>query len=532
MKKRRIWILAVVVSSFFLGWLGVPRGLEGSLPIGVHDSVSTIVLAEQPDGKNGRLDTLYVGTRRGLYVSLDRGNHWRRVFRPSLWDGRIYDIVLDSVNPHSLIVAAGSGLFISTDGSTRWRRLLPERRPVSCVALDPRRPNRILIGTPEGLQISEDRGQTWTRLHRGLPMGSVRSIVVHPNDQDCYYSLSDSGLFSSRDGGTTWNRIWITLKNETEEESTINEEDEKREEKQPQEIGDLVIDPVPGALFLGTESGILVSRDEGKKWVYLPTLGIGMQKVVQMVLDPSAPGSLYVATGEGLFYLEAGKIWSPLRDGLPAGPVHAVALAGKGKQIWVGTAQGLFQVSKPERNLSSPPMTGVQPLTVQEPSVQEVQRVAVRYAEVMPEKIYGWRAGAIWRNLFPKLSLSLDRDKDSTVVSSTSGGKTTFSVGPEDESVKVGVDFTWDLANLIWNPDQTTIDARSRLMVQLRQDILEEVTRLYFERKRLLSEFQRNPTEDKLLQDERSLKIQELTAQLDALTGSWFSRKCRSPDGG
>jgi len=148
---------------------------------------------------------------------------------------------------------------------------------------------------------------------------------------------------------------------------------------------------------------------------------------------------------------------------------------------------------------------------------------AIRYAEVMPDKIRGWRAGAMWRNWLPKFTVSLDRSRNQTIASATSSGKTTFSVGPEDESYKVGFGFTWDFANLVWNPDQISIDNRSRLMVQLRQDILEEVTRLYFERKRLLAEFQGNPTGDTILLHERDLRVEEATAQLDALTGGWFS---------
>ena len=89
----------------------------------------------------------------------------------------------------------------------------------------------------------------------------------------------------------------------------------------------------------------------------------------------------------------------------------------------------------------------------------------------------------------------------------------------------MGFGLSWDFANLIWNSDQISIDTRSRLMVQLRQDILEEVTRLYFERRRLCAEFQGNPTSDAILLHERRLRIEEVSAQLDALTGGWFSRE-------
>ncbi len=160
-----------------------------------------------------------------------------------------------------------------------------------------------------------------------------------------------------------------------------------------------------------------------------------------------------------------------------------------------------------------------------EPSIRQVQEAAIRYAEVDPEKILRWRKTAAWRTWLPKFTLHLDRDRSQTIASSSSQGKTTFSVGPEDESFRLGFDFTWDLANFIWNPDQISIDARSRLTTQLRQDLLEEVTKVYYERRRLLLEFQGSPTEDPILKAERLLRVEELTAFLDAGTGGAFSRE-------
>jgi len=76
-------------------------------------------------------------------------------------------------------------------------------------------------------------------------------------------------------------------------------------------------------------------------------------------------------------------------------------------------------------------------------------------------------------------------------------------------------------------------------MVQLRDDILEEVTRLYFERKRLLLEAARleedrsRDNEDrsgiflaKLL--EKKIRVEELTAYIDAYTGGRYSEALRA----
>lgn len=159
-----------------------------------------------------------------------------------------------------------------------------------------------------------------------------------------------------------------------------------------------------------------------------------------------------------------------------------------------------------------------------EPTILRLQQAAIAYAEVQPEKIARWRRVAQWSRLFPKFSLSVDQDSDSTIASSTAAGKTTFAIGPEDRSGSLSFGLTWDFADLFWNSDQTSIDVRSRLMVQLRHDLLEEVNRVYFERRRLLSEFAAHPSEDPLLSRERSLRLEELSAQLDGLTGGWFSR--------
>ena len=79
------------------------------------------------------------------------------------------------------------------------------------------------------------------------------------------------------------------------------------------------------------------------------------------------------------------------------------------------------------------------------------------------------------------------------------------------------------LKYLFWNEHQTTIDIRSKLMVQLREDILNEVTRIYFERRRLQVELADNKSIVGAQRAKKDLRLQELTASIDALTGGRFS---------
>jgi len=61
-------------------------------------------------------------------------------------------------------------------------------------------------------------------------------------------------------------------------------------------------------------------------------------------------------------------------------------------------------------------------------------------------------------------------------------------------------------------------------MVQLRDDIVDETTRLYYERRRLQVELLIKPPKDAQGKIKKALRLQELTASLDGLTGGNFSK--------
>jgi len=65
-------------------------------------------------------------------------------------------------------------------------------------------------------------------------------------------------------------------------------------------------------------------------------------------------------------------------------------------------------------------------------------------------------------------------------------------------------------------------------VVQLRDDILDEVNKLYFERLRVKIELDNLSIEDRKKRAEKELRLEELTASLDALTGGYFSQALKS----
>ena len=158
-----------------------------------------------------------------------------------------------------------------------------------------------------------------------------------------------------------------------------------------------------------------------------------------------------------------------------------------------------------------------------EPGIQEIQEAAIRYAEVHKGKIDEWRKCAKRKALLPTLSVNTGRCLTDYYHWDAGTNPDTLQKGkdPTDWSVTA----SWNLGELIWNDDQTSIDARSRLMVQLRDDIINEVTRLYFERRRLQIELLTNPPKNLQTKLEKELRLQEFTAGIDALTGGHLSKK-------
>lgn len=164
-------------------------------------------------------------------------------------------------------------------------------------------------------------------------------------------------------------------------------------------------------------------------------------------------------------------------------------------------------------------------LSKEEPAICELQCAAIRYAEVEPNKILNWRRQAALKAFMPEVSVGYDTDTYRTIDAYNYGGKTTYAVGPDDGANGWDVSASWDLGDLIYNDDQTSIDSRSKLMVQLRNDVLDQLNAAYFERKKLQKQLDRlsDKTSDAYL--EREIKIEELTATIDGLTGGYFSRR-------
>src|SRR5665213_1002037 len=88
---------------------------------------------------------------------------------------------------------------------------------------------------------------------------------------------------------------------------------------------------------------------------------------------------------------------------------------------------------------------------------------------------------------------------------------------------------TWDLSKIIFNPDEIGAQFQALRTADARREVESLVIRLYFERRRLKAESAAADDQDMPSGLRRELRIAEVEAELDALTGGAFVRLARHP---
>jgi hypothetical protein len=160
-----------------------------------------------------------------------------------------------------------------------------------------------------------------------------------------------------------------------------------------------------------------------------------------------------------------------------------------------------------------------------EPGIVDVQDAAANYARVHPDVYDSWLSAARWAYLLPRNLQGQVRRTDtdqSDVRTTTSGLSDLVSV---DEQLQLQFRADWDLTRLVFNRDGITAARQIERIVNQREDILTTVNKLYFARRQLQVELELEPPSSVERAVKSQLRIDALTADLDALTGGWFSKQ-------
>lgn len=160
-----------------------------------------------------------------------------------------------------------------------------------------------------------------------------------------------------------------------------------------------------------------------------------------------------------------------------------------------------------------------------EPSVREVQEAAGRFAEVHPEIIESWRFRAKNAAWGPQLRGEMRWVSNDDLRKTTGGDRPDAMQQDTGSESRPLARAQWDLDRLIFNPDELRVSNEIVDLVRLRESVLDQVTKIYFERRRLQVDLDLTPPKDIAGRVRKELRLQELVADLDSLTGGFFSRK-------
>lgn len=171
----------------------------------------------------------------GIYLSTDGGATWRNMGLRET--GRIGRIIVNPTNPKIVFACAlgrvtgpqqERGVYRTTDGGETWQRVLFVDPGTGCsgLTMDTHDPNVLFAGmwqvemhtwamfsggASSGIYTSRDGGTTWKQVvNPGLPKSPVGKIdiAIAPTDSKRVYALiqtADQGsLWRSDDGGATW----------------------------------------------------------------------------------------------------------------------------------------------------------------------------------------------------------------------------------------------------------------------------------------------------------------------------------------
>jgi len=341
------------------------------------------------------------------------------------------------------------------------------------VNIDANQTGVIYISGEKALYRAEDNGTTWTAVFSTEVSGD--SINFIGLSEGGVFICTRNGVFKSADGKSGWKKIFKSV---GAKENYVNHIRFSADRK----------------ICVATEAGIFVSGDNGITWAKDCIEGAGINVKWIEFLD----GEIFAATDKGV-YKNSGAGWKrtfitsmedieydadAADESLGAvRPVNSIAINKDG--IFLATDSGIF-ISKD----AGETWQGFINTGLASSHVKRILFVDILYAVTDKGVFVFSDKYNLWQNLYKgmptKQANSIAIDPEKTIWAATKKGlyryaqdsapKLTFNEKPGIKDTQAAAikyaevypDRIKDLGELIWNDDQTSIDTRSKLMVQLR----------------------------------------------------------------
>ncbi len=192
-------------------------------------------------GSPGRPNEYYFGaTGGGLWKTTDGGNNWFPVTDGQITSSSIGAVAVAETNPDVVYIGGGEtqlrgsitqgdGVYKTTDGGKTWRHLgLKETQAISRIRVHPTNPNIVYVSAlghvygdneERGVFRSKDGGNTWEKVLYVDDKTGAADLIIDRNNPNVIYATTwqvyrkawkmwgggpGCGIWKSMDGGDTW----------------------------------------------------------------------------------------------------------------------------------------------------------------------------------------------------------------------------------------------------------------------------------------------------------------------------------------
>jgi photosystem II stability/assembly factor-like uncharacterized protein len=299
-------------------------------------------------GSAARPNEYYFGaTGGGLWKTTDGGTNWRPVTDGQINSASVGAVAVAPSNPDVVYIgmgeaqlrgniAQGDGVYKTTDGGKTWKHIgLKDSQTVSRLRVHPTNPDLVYAAVlghvagpndERGVFRSKDGGATWDRvLFRDNKTGAV-DLTLDPNNPSVVYATMweafrmshmmssggpGSGIFKSTNGGDTWTEI---SRNPGLPKGVLGK------------MGITVSGADSNRLYAQIEAedgGFFMSDDAGATWKLVTDRREQRQRAfyyTRLYADPKAKDTVYVLNVGFHKTTDAGKTWTTIR--VPHGDNH------------------------------------------------------------------------------------------------------------------------------------------------------------------------------------------------------------------
>jgi len=238
---------------------------------------------------------------------------------------RVSAVIGEPGNPNVYFAGAASGgVWKSSDGGFNWHPVFDKQpaQSIGAIAIAPSNHSIVWVGTGEtfirsnvsignGVYKSTDEGKTWQ--HMGLDAtGRIGRVIIDRHNPDivfvaalgtCYGPQPERGVFRSRDGGKSWERVLFVDENTGASDLTMDPKDSNT-----LFAGMWQIDiKTWGRNSGGPGSGVFVTHDGGNTWKRLTGHGLPDSPLGKIAVSvaPSDPSRVYALIETG----QRGSLW-------------------------------------------------------------------------------------------------------------------------------------------------------------------------------------------------------------------------------